>query len=180
MAVPAAPASLFAVILQGIVVFRHIHGSLGGLMAHHRSAQIGVQHDAGAVDHRPQAHAAVFLHLLQHRPGHPFQGQIRLFTPEDLLPQAVQHLAHPIGHLAASLFHGFFHLRLGQHLVHLGDRTQQFFFDLHLYLILSFENSSSRPKGGHSALIIHHPQALPQGRGNRKKGRTCRPFFYSA
>ena len=118
--------------------------------------------------------------LLQHRPGHPFQGQVRLFAPEDLLPQTVQHLAHPVGHLAAALFHGFFHLGLGQHLVHLGDRAQQFFFDLHLYLILSFENSSSRPKGGHSALIIHHPQALPQGRENRKKGRTCRPFFYSA
>ena len=76
MVVAAAPPALAAVVFQGIVIFRHLHGRQRRFMAHPGPAQVGVQHNACAVDHRPQVHAAVFLGDFQRQGRRRFRREL--------------------------------------------------------------------------------------------------------
>ena len=48
-----------------IPALRHAADGLDGLVAELGAAEIGVQHNAGGVDNRPQAHGRLFLHQAQ-------------------------------------------------------------------------------------------------------------------
>ena len=158
MGVTAAPPALTAVVFQRVIIFRRFHSRQRRLMAHPGPAQVGVQHNARAVNHRPQAHAAVFLGDFQRQGRRRFRREFRLFSSQNPPPQLLRRLPGRLGHRGPfALGHGLRRLGLGQNLVDFGDLPQQFFFDFHSIL-----SSSCRPAGGAILTnIIHHPR---QGR----------------
>src|SRR5699024_2133631 len=60
MGVAAAAAALFQIVFEGVVVLRNALDRADSSIAEFGTTEVGVQHDAGGIDDRAQAHGCFF------------------------------------------------------------------------------------------------------------------------
>ena len=137
MAVAGAPLTAFHIIFQRGVSSRRICRGLHGLFRQAGTAQIGMQGDAGGIDHRTQGGLGGSLCRRADLCTQIFHGGQRLqVAVQHPAAQIVDMLPHQIGNDALGQIQrrdG----RLPQYLVHLGQASQQMFLvhsaSLHIY-----------------------------------------------
>ena len=118
MGVAAAAAALFQIVFEGVVVLRNALDRADSSIAEFGTTEVGVQHDAGGIDDRAQAHGCFFGDTADDLIADAVDLHRRFLTSQNLLAQRVDDFADRFGQNGVLTGQGS-KLFVAQQLIHL-------------------------------------------------------------